>query len=84
MNATADFGVEQPADLGKHDLWPGYLGHINLFDAAYSVSSYGDAFYLGGDVYAEVKAAVLRSDEVSAWFGYGEVQSGVQPRRRYG
>ncbi len=20
------FGVEPPADLGKHDLWPGYLG----------------------------------------------------------
>jgi hypothetical protein len=22
------FGVEPPADLGKHDLWPGYLGTL--------------------------------------------------------
>jgi len=35
------FGVEPPADLGKHDLWPGYLGtlirrhpHANVGDEA--------------------------------------------------
>jgi len=35
------FGVEPPADLGKHDLWPGYVGsfirrhpHANVGDEA--------------------------------------------------
>jgi len=27
------FGVEPPADLGKHDLWPGYEGILDQADA---------------------------------------------------